>query len=147
VWAKTEESISTSIGMTSALALSMPDRARQDLVARAFGMAEKVLKLFPRLSAVSPAHAHMARQLFAAVSAIGALLEEGAVANSRRDMAAKYAIALREAREGNFWSRLIATDKNWTAEMAEIIQETKEFVAMLTVSVRKLRNPPPSAPL
>jgi four helix bundle protein len=89
-----------------------------------------------------PVHAHMALQLFRAVTGIGALLEEGVIANSRRDMAAKYAIALREARESNFWSRLIARDPNWTGEVAPVIQETKEFVAMLTVSVRKLRAGP-----
>ena len=56
-------------------------------------------------------------------------------------MAAKYAIALREARESNYWSRLVATDESWAAELSGVTQETKEFVAMLTVSVRKLRAP------
>ena len=97
--------------------------------------------LYPRLAAVSGAHAHIAKQLFNATTAIGALIEEGVVANSRRDMAAKYAIALREAREANYWARLAASDPAWTNAMAPIIQETKEFVAMLTVSVRKLRAP------
>jgi len=96
---------------------------------------------YPKLAAVSGAHSHIARQLFDATTAIGALIEEGVVANSRRDMAAKYAIALREAREANYWARLAATDPAWTTAMAPIIQETREFVAMLTVSVRKLRSP------
>ena len=69
------------------------------------------------------------------------MLEEGAVSNSRRDMAAKYAIALREAREANYWARLGATDPRWTEALAPIVQETHEFVAMLTTAVRKLRNP------
>jgi four helix bundle protein len=72
-------------------------------------------------------------------TAIGALLEEGAVANSKRDMAAKYALALREARESNYWSRLGETDVKWKPELTDITQETGEFVAMLTVAVRKLR--------
>ncbi len=81
----------------------MSDRPRQDLKARAFALAERVFKLYSRLAAESPAHAHVARQLLRATTAIGALLEEGEVANSRRDMAAKYAIALREACEANYW--------------------------------------------
>jgi four helix bundle protein len=89
--------------------------------------------------------AHIGDQMFRAVSAIGALLEEGEVANSRRDMAAKYAIALREAREGNYWSRLGSARPKWSRELAPIVQETKEFVAMLTVAVRKLRSPPEDA--
>jgi len=56
-------------------------------------------------------------------------------------MAAKYAIALRESRESNYWSRLGATDPRWAADLGPIVQETREFAAMLTVSVRKLRSP------
>src|SRR5262245_19330943 len=119
----------------------MTEKPRQDLCARAFKLAERVFKLYPRLAAASAAHAHLANQLFRSVTSIGALLEEGVVANSRRDMASKYAIALRESRESNFWSRIGATDPKWTDELAPIIQETKEFVTMLTVSVRKLRAP------
>jgi four helix bundle protein len=115
---------------------------RQDLKARAFAFAERVLKLYPRLVAGGPARAHMALQLFEAASSIGAQLEEGEVANSRRDMAAKHAIALRESRESNYWLRLLATEPPWTTELAPLIQESREFVAMLTVSVRKLRAPP-----
>ena len=92
----------------------MAEKPRQDLAARAFALAERVFKLYPRLAAASPAHAHVAHQLLRAVTAIGALLEEGMVANSRRDMALKYAIALRESRESNYWSRLVATDGKWS---------------------------------
>ena len=116
---------------------------RQDLCARAFALAQYVFGIYPKLAGTSVAHAHIAKQLFSSTTAIGALLEEGQVANSRRDMASKYAIALREAREGRFWSRLAATDPQWAQPMAPIIQETSEFIAMLTVSVRKLRKPDP----
>lgn len=85
------------------------------------------------------------RQLFAAASSIGAQLEEGQVANSRRDMAHKYAIALREAREAHYWLKLLSTDPAWAKDLAPLVNESREFVAMLTVSVRKLREPPPPA--
>ena len=117
------------------------DKPRQNLPARAFELSKVVFALYPRLASVSPAHAHLAHQLLRSATAIGALLEEGAVANSRRDMALKYAIALREAREANYWGRLGSTDPRWAAELEPVIRETSEFVAMLTVSVRKLRAP------
>jgi four helix bundle protein len=117
------------------------DKPRQNLTARAFELSKAVFALYPRLASASPAHAHLAHQLLRSATAIGALLEEGAVANSRRDMALKYAIALREAREANYWSRLGAADRKWTTELEPIVRETREFVAMLTVSVRKLRSP------
>jgi len=96
----------------------MGGNRRQDLCARARVFASAVLDVYNVLAAEGPAPAYMTQQLFRAVSSIGANLEESQVANSRRDMAAKYALALREAREAN------------------------EFVAMLTTSVRKLREPP-----
>lgn len=66
----------------------------EDLKARAFALSERALDVCERMALDGPRMAHIADQLFRAVSAIGALLEEGEVANSRRDMAAKYAIAL-----------------------------------------------------
>jgi four helix bundle protein len=101
-----------------------------------------VLSQYQRLSSGGPAQAFITRQLFRSVASIGANLEEGAVANSRRDMAAKYAIALREAREARYWFRLPATRQESAEQLAPFIRESSEFVAMLTVSVRKLRSPP-----
>jgi four helix bundle protein len=115
---------------------------RQDLKGRAFTFAERALPLHPRLSRQGTTYAHMAQQMWEAVSSIGAQLEEGEVANSRRDMAAKHAIALREAREARYWCRLIGSDPAWSTEVRWFIQESEEFVRMLTVSVRKLRSPP-----
>src|SRR6187431_2699628 len=126
--------------MESALPLPMA-QVKRDLRQRAFELSEMMFKLYPRLAATSAAHAHLAHQLLRSVTAIGALLEEGAVASSRRDMALKYALALREARESNYWSRLGRTDARWTGDLGPIAQETHEFVAMLTVAVRKLRTP------
>jgi four helix bundle protein len=87
----------------------------------------------------------MAQQLFEAASSIGAMLEEAEVAMSRRDMAAKQSIALRESRESNYWLRLLSIDTELTAELAALVDESRQFVAMLTTSVRKLRNPPGAA--
>ena len=61
-------------------------------------------------------------------------------------MAFKYSVALRESRESNYWSRLVQTDPKWTHELQFITQETREFIAMLTVSVKKLRAPRKTEP-
>ena len=82
----------------------------------------------------------MALEMFRSGTAIGASIEEGQVANSRRDMAAKYAIALREAREAEYWLKLLSQEAVLESEAKRLANEASEFVAMLTVSVRKLRQ-------
>ena len=109
---------------------------------RALRLAAYVFRLYPKLAAAGGGHAWIGRQLLRATSSIGANLEEGTAPSSRRDMAAKYSISLRESREGKFWARLLATDPQWSKQMEWVIQETSEFIAMLTVSVKKLRRPP-----
>jgi hypothetical protein len=55
-------------------------------------------------------------------------------------MALKYAIALREAREAQYWARLLMDEPTLAAHALRHTQEAGERVAMLTVSVRKLRE-------
>jgi four helix bundle protein len=119
----------------------MTTRYKRDLRERAFELATIVFRMFPELAAAGSAHGYVAQRLLRAASSIGANLEEGHAPSSRRDMAQKHRIALREAREANYWSRLLATDSRWRAKIAAVVQETGEFVAMLTVSVKKLREP------
>jgi four helix bundle protein len=56
-------------------------------------------------------------------------------------MASKYAIALREARETRYRLRLLATLGPSDNDLKPFEKEADEFVAMLTVSVRRLRTP------
>ena len=114
---------------------------RQDICERAFRFATALLGRYHRLAAGGPAQSHIAQQLLKSVSSIGANLEEGRAASSRRDMASKYAIALREAREARYWLRLLASQPPGQGDLASLLQESNEFVAMLTVSARRLRAP------
>jgi len=137
---KPAQSITLPVGTPVAIGDGMTNQ-RQDLNARAFKLAARVFKLFPKLVMAGSGHAYIARQLLRATASVGANLEEGSAASSRRDMVQKYSIALRESREGKYWSRLLATDPAWSSTLEDVIQETSEFAAMLTVSVKKLRLP------
>ena len=120
----------------------MSDAGRQDLCERALKFSAAVLVFCESLSAAGGAFAHISEQLFEAASSVGANLDEGQAAASRRDMAAKYGISLRESREARYWLRLAATNQRFTADAAPLILEATAFVKMLTTSVRKLREPP-----
>jgi len=119
----------------------MSQAPRQDLIGRALAFAHETHVICRQLLKQGPLEAHIAVQLFKAASAIGPNLEEGQVGQSRRDMGAKYAIALREARESRHWFKLLEKDHNWRQPVHSLLAESEEFVAMLTVSVRKLRTP------
>jgi len=73
-------------------------------------------------------------------TAIGASLEEAKSAYSRRDLASKYAISLREARECHYWFRLIKADQSqFGDEVDSLLDECNQLIAILTTTVRKLR--------
>ena len=107
---------------------------------RTFRFALAILG-FHRTLAVNPqVPRHVAVQLCRAGTSIGANIEEAKSAYSRREMAMKYAIALRESRECLYWLRLVCADQPVLAGAAEpLIDEVHQLVAILTTTVRKLR--------
>jgi four helix bundle protein len=113
---------------------------RQDLGKRALEFSAALLALNRRLLPKKERFGSSLGQLVRAGTSIGANVEEAAVANSRRDMAAKYAIALREAREVRYWLRVLATDPLIGSSVDPLIAEATEWVAMLTTTVKKLRD-------
>ncbi len=114
--------------------------ARQDLCARAVRFSAAILALNRRLLPTKDRVGSALGQLVRAALSIGANVEEAQVANSRRDMAAKYAIALREAREARYWLRVLATDPSLGEDLDLLIAEATEWVAMLTTTVKKRRG-------
>lgn len=67
-------------------------------------------------------------------------MEEGEVALSRKDMAHKHALALREARETVYWLRMLEQAGQSREALEPLRQEGSEIVAMLTASVKRLRE-------
>ena len=55
---------------------------------------------------------------------------------SRRELAAKNAISLKESRESKYWPRVAAAKSLGKKELREwLLQESDEFVAMLNVEL------------
>ncbi len=98
----------------------MISKPRQDICARALRFSIAVSAFYKVAAPKSPTVAHAAMQLYRSATGVGANLEEGQVAKSRGDMAAKYAIALREAREAVYWLRLIADEPSLTANANQL---------------------------
>jgi four helix bundle protein len=109
-----------------------------DFCPRSFAFACDIVRLYRALEkAVPPA---LARQVLRSGTSIGANLEEAKVAQSRRDLTAKFSIALKEARETSYWLRLLtATSLARPDTVGPCLREANELVSILTTSVRSLK--------
>ena len=86
-------------------------------------------------------HFEIANQLLRAGTAIGANVEEALAGYSRKDFGAKMCIASKEAREANYWLRLL-TDAGILVDEndKELLAASEELVKMLTSIVKTTRE-------
>ena len=84
-----------------------------DIRERAFEFAVRVVKLCKYLEKHSGASRNVISQLLDAATSVGANLEEAKAAQSTADFIHKNAIALKEARESNYWLRLILATESF----------------------------------
>ena len=109
---------------------------------RGFRFGCHIVRLYLRLIAIPGLPAYMARQVLQSGTSIGANLEEAKAAQTRRDAAARFSIALKEARETAYWLRLlVTTDLAPDSLVASALDEAEQLVAILTVARRKLNTP------
>src|SRR6185503_5506701 len=78
-----------------------------DIKDRAFDFAVRIVKLCKFLENHSDVSKSVCNQLLAASTSVGANLEEAVAGQSTADFIHKNAISLKEARESNYWLRLI----------------------------------------
>ena len=75
----------------------------------------------------------MSKQLLCAVTSIGANVEEAIAAQSRKDFISKMSIASKEAREANYWLRLLRDSKLCgNVDFSDAIKQSDEIIAILT---------------
>ena len=75
----------------------------------------------------------LSKQFLRSGTSVGANLEEAAGAQTRADFVHKIHIALKEAREVNFWIRLLRDADLLTKQMsADLINDSLEIIRILT---------------
>ena len=112
-----------------------------DFQTRSFAFACDVVRFYRRISKGTEVPYALARQVLRSGCSIGANLEEAKSAQSRRDLLSKFSIALKEARETQYWLRLLTTTKLVPAtETEQLLREVSELVAILTASVKRLKR-------
>jgi len=74
---------------------------------RAFDFTVDAVKVARQIYRFDPVLRRIVFQLVDAAGSIGANLEEAAAGQSKRDFIAKNCVALKEARESNYWLRVL----------------------------------------
>lgn len=110
-----------------------------DLLNRIFDFGIRCLKLIRTL----PNHSEyqiIKHQLGRSSTSIGANYEESQAGSSKADFKNKVRIALKEARETNYWLRILkALDETNNIELDNLIQESKELKNILASIVNKTK--------
>jgi four helix bundle protein len=125
------------MGRAAVSLVAMPNP--EPIRARTFQFALEIVRFYRKLTTTTDVPGHLARQMLRAGTSIGSNVEEAKSAYSRRELASKYSISLREARECHYWLRLIRADQPQLAQEADrLIEECNQLIAILTTIVRKL---------
>lgn len=113
----------------------------QEIGERAFEFAVRVVKLCRALDERPGATRTLSNQVLRSATSIGANLQESKGGQSRADFLSKVFIALKEARETHYWLRLlVATDIVPERQLAPLLDEADQLVAILTTIVKKVRS-------
>lgn len=115
-----------------------------DIRERAFAFAVRIIKLCQYLEKHRLVGKTLITQLLKAGTSVGANLEEGQAGQSKADFISKHAIALKEARESNYWLRLFLATNEFEPQIKtgveELRDESKELaliVGAIIVSAKK----------
>lgn len=118
------------------------DDEPQEIGERTFAFAVRVVKLCQVLDGKPGVSRTLANQLLRSGTSVGANLEESKGGQSRADFLSKVSISLKEARETHYWLRLLlATDILPERQLAPLLDEANQLVAILTAIVKKLKTP------
>ena len=112
----------------------------RDIAERTFAFAQRVVRVCQSVER-SPASRTLVGQLLRSATSIGANVEEAQAGQSRADFLSKMSIACKEAREANYWLRLVSATEIIPAErIADLVDESHQLVAILTTIIKNTRE-------
>lgn len=107
---------------------------------KSFDFAVRIVNLFKFLQQTKREFI-LSKQLLRSGTSIGANIEEGIGGQSKKDFIAKFQISLKEARETQYWLRLlVATAYLNQKEADSLLEDCREIIAMLTAILKSTKN-------
>ena len=102
---------------------------------KSYNFAIQIIKLCGRLRDAK--HFEISSQLLRSGTSIGANVEEALAGQSRKDFFSKMSIASKEARESNYWLRLLRDSEICdTNEVQELVDKSEVLIKILTSIVK-----------
>ena len=102
---------------------------------KAYDFALSIIELYKKMKLQN--EYILSKQLIRSGTSIGANVQEAVAAQSRKDFISKMSIASKEARETNYWLRLLRDSKLCSdIDMSHLIKESQEIIAILTSIVK-----------
>ncbi len=109
-----------------------------DIRERSFSFAVRIVNLCGHLEKSSSVSRNLTHQLLRAGTSIGANLEEAQAAQSKADFIHKNSISLKEAREANYWLRLILATNSFDKKIGTGIKELESESIELAKIIGKI---------
>lgn len=111
-----------------------------DLEERLLEYGARIIKLVESLPKTLVGR-RIADQLLRSATSVGANYEEAQAAESKEDFVHKLQVALKEIREANYWSRLLARSGKLPPErLVSILDESNQLRAMLSKAVARTKG-------
>ena len=111
---------------------------KNDLNERSFEFAKRIIFLCQNLEQNSGVTRTISNQLLLSRTSIGTNIEEAHGSQSKADFTAKMYISCKEARETNYWLRLlIETEMISKKQLTDLLDESNQLIAILTSIVKK----------
>ncbi len=87
----------------------------------------------------------LSKQFIRSATSIGANVEEAGAGQSKRDFIAKMSIASKEAREANYWIRLMKESNLVEVDLEKIQGKSEEILRLLTSIVKSAQQRLPNS--
>jgi four helix bundle protein len=119
----------------------MQETEAPNICARSFNFSVNVVCLCQKLDARPGVGRTLGRQVLRSGTSVGANAEEAQAAQSRADFVAKFSISLKEARETNYWLRLLQASGQYTgSDLHLLTRESEELARIIGAIIVRNKN-------
>ena len=105
------------------------------IVDKSYNFALNIIKLYKYLAFEKKEYI-LSKQLLRCGTSVGANVEEGQSAISKKDFASKNSIALKESRESHYWLRLLRDSDYLPSNFLFLIKDAEELKRILSSIVK-----------